>query len=221
MRVKICGVCRPEDAELAVSAGATHIGMIRVPGSPRTQPERIVAEVSRFAEGAVRVGVFVDADAAIIRGEADRLRLDVVQLHGSEPPSLIEALRRTGIEVWKTVKPASAGALRRDVARYAAADMILVEGSSDRGHGGVGARFDWDALEPALGDWAHGRPPGVGGGLTPENVDVAVRRFRPGLVDVSSGVESELCRKDEERVREFITAARRASLEAGPHGTEG
>ena len=154
------------------------------------------------------MGVYVDALLATMVSESERLELDVIQLHGREPPERVEALSGAGLEVWKVVKPASAAELLEAAARYRSAALILVEGSSDRGHGGVGASFDWDAVADATGRLPAGTVLGVGGGLTPENVAAAVRRFRPALVDVSSGVEAAPGRKDMDRVAAFIRAAR-------------
>lgn len=206
--VKICGVCDPADAADAVSAGATHIGVIRVPGSRRTRSEAVARAVCVAAVGARRVGVYVDASTATILREAEHLGLDVVQLHGHEGPERVERLMAHGLEVWKVVKPERAEELLAAARRYGSADMLLIEGRSGRGHGGVGARFPWAEIAAAMDRVPHGTRLGVGGGLTPENVAGAVRRFRPWLVDVSSGVEREVGRKDPDRVRAFVRAAR-------------
>lgn len=215
--VKICGVCDPADAAVAVEAGASHVGVIRVPGSRRAGPEEVARAVCEAATGARKVGVYVDASTATILGEAERLGLDVVQLHGEEPPERIRLLLDEGLEVWKVVKPERAADLLAAVERYRAADLLLIEGRSERGHGGVGARFPWDEIEAALDRVPAGTRLGVGGGLTPENVADAVRRFRPALVDVSSGVEFGPCRKDPARVRAFIAAARGAGATMQGH----
>ena len=208
--VKICGVCTPEDAALAVEAGASHVGVIRVPGSRRTQPPGTARSICEAAAGARRVGVYVDAEVATILQEAELLGLDAVQLHGREAPDVIPVLAAEGLEVWKVVKPDGAEALLSAAERYGGADLLLIEGWSDRAHGGVGARFPWAEVAPAVERLPSGLPYGVGGGLDPDNVATAVRRFRPALVDVSSGVEAELCRKDPDRVRAFVATAHRA-----------
>jgi phosphoribosylanthranilate isomerase len=208
--VKICGVCDPRDAELAVAAGATHVGVIRVPGSRRTRPIGVARRVCAAAVGARRVGVYVDASTAAILREAESIGLDVIQLHGDEGPERLESLQRHGYEVWKVVKPLDAAELRVAADRYALADLILVEGRSDLGPGGVGARFPWAAVAAARDSLPEGTRLGVAGGLTPENVADAVRTLRPALVDVSSGVERSPCEKDPERVRAFVAAARGA-----------
>lgn len=206
--VKICGICDPADAVLAVESGATHIGVIRVPGSRRTRSAAIARAVCAAAAGARKVGVYVDASTAAILREAEFLGLDVIQLHGREAPERMKALADHGYEVWKVVKPVRAEDLLRAARRYRGADMLLVEGGSAEGHGGVGARFPWEEVAVAVDRIPVGTLLGVGGGLTPENVAEAVQRFRPALVDVSSGVERETCRKDPERVRSFVAAAR-------------
>ncbi len=208
--VKICGVCDPADAAFAVEAGASHVGVIRVPGSRRTGALDVARSVCEAAAGARKVGVYVDAPVAAILREAEELGLDVIQLHGREAPDQVARLSAEGYEVWKVVKPEGAEELLEAASRYRKADMLLVEGRSDMGYGGVGARFPWAEVAAALDRLPTGTLLGVGGGLDPDNVAEAVRRFRPALVDVSSGVESELCRKDPDRVRAFITAARRA-----------
>ncbi len=208
--VKICGVCDPRDAEVAVQAGATHVGVIRVPGSRRTRPLSMARDVCAAATGALKVGVYVDASMATILREADVLGLDVIQLHGQEEPDRIEGLTLHDLEVWKVLKPVRAEELLRASRQYSAADLLLVEGRSDRGHGGVGARFPWAEIAAATDRLPPGTLLGVGGGLTPDNVEQAVRRFRPALVDVSSGVERETGRKDPDRVRAFVESARRA-----------
>ncbi|MBW3554432.1 MAG: phosphoribosylanthranilate isomerase [Gemmatimonadetes bacterium] len=212
--MKICGLCRPEDAALAAGAGATHGGVIRVPGAARWRPLETARAVLDAGVGLRRVGVFVDAGADTVRAEAEALGLDVAQLHGTESPAEVESLRRAGLEVWKVVKPADAGGLLEAASRYAAADLLLVEGSSEAGAGGVGARFDWRILEDVLESLGPARRVGVAGGLTPANVAEAVRRLRPSLVDVSSGVERAPGEKDGERVRAFVARARAAEDEA-------
>lgn len=207
-KVKICGVCEPADASYAVEAGATHVGMIRVPGSRRTRPLELAREVAAAAAGAKAVGVYVNASDPVITEEGAALGLDVIQLHGDEPPERVEALAGAGRAVWKVVKPRSAADLLTAAARYRSADLLLVDGWTARGEGGVGARFPWDEVEDAIAGLPEGTVLGVAGGLTPDNVAEAVRRFRPALVDVSSGVETAVGRKDPGLVRAFVQAAR-------------
>lgn len=206
--VKICGLCDPADAAYAVKVGATHVGVIRVEGSARTRPASVARDICAAAEGARKVGVYVDAPVSTILEEAASLGLDVIQLHGAEPPERVQSIAAHGYEVWKVIKPLRAQELLDAVGHYPAVDLLLLEGRSTRGHGGVGARFPWGEIEGAVDALPAGTRLGIGGGLTPDNVAAAVRRFRPALVDVSSGVEREVGRKDWDRVREFVEAAR-------------
>jgi phosphoribosylanthranilate isomerase len=211
--VKICGVCSAADAALATAAGAAYIGVILAPGRART---RTLAEAEAiFAGTAVqRVGVFVDAEPDEMLRAAERLALDVLQLHGSEPPELAARLAASaGAQVWKAVAVRRAADVRAAAADYVgAAQGILLDGWSPRGRGGVGAAFDWAeaaAFRPAL-------PPGmtlvVAGGLDAGNVGRVIPLLRPDVVDVSSGVEESLCRKSAERTTAFIAAAHAAGI---------
>lgn len=218
--VKICGICDPKDAVVAAEAGASHIGMIRVPGSRRIRPADVARSISAAVSTARTVGVYVDATVAAILHEVEELGLDVVQLHGQEGPERITELADVGLEVWKVVKPARGGEFLEAARRYGVADRILIEGRSDRGHGGVGAPFPWDEVAAVADRLPTGTRLGVGGGLNPDNVAEAVRLFRPSLVDVSSGVELEPCRKDPKRVRAFVAAAQRAGAQLADEDVE-
>jgi phosphoribosylanthranilate isomerase len=163
------------------------------------------------AGGACRAGVFVDADAATVLRAVERLELDVVQLHGAEPPSLVEAIRAaSGVEVWKAVRVRTPGDVEHAGVVYHQADGLLLDGWSEHGHGGVGARFDWAATAAARRK-LHGRARVIAaGGLRPDNVAEAIRLLRPDAVDVSSGVEERIGRKSVEQVHAFIAAVRGA-----------
>lgn len=211
--VKICGVCDPSDAADAVQAGATHIGVVRIPDRRRTRPLVVAREVCEAAAGALRVGVYAGSSNVTILREAEALGLDVIQLNGGASPARAEALASRGVEVWVVVKPGRAEELLEAARAYSGVDMLLVEGRGDHDPAGIPLRFRWGEVAAAVDRLPTGTLLGVAGGLTPENVGQAVRRFRPALVDVSSGVEREVGRKDPSRVREFI---RRARMSAGP-----
>lgn len=206
--VKICGVCRPEDAAEAGGAGAAYVGVILAPGRRRT---RTLAEAEAIfgATSARRVGVFVDAGVDEVRDAAERLRLDVVQLHGDEDPATVEALSRSlGCEVWKAVRVRGSEDVVSAASAYGSAHAVLLDGWSEHGHGGVGARFDWSAVAPACAALRDGTRLVVAGGLNAGNVAAAVAALQPDVVDVSSGVEAMPGRKSTERVRAFLDAAR-------------
>ncbi len=217
--VKICGLCRPSDARLAQESGADYLGVVLAP-SPRRQEAEAALEIWEAAEGAEarrgrltarRVGVFVDAaeDGAI--DTAARLGLDVLQLHGAESPELCRRIGAAGDwRVWKAIHVDRGTDLVREVGRYAGAvDGVLIEGRSDRGEGGVGARFDWEIAASARQIWPEGLTLIMAGGLTAGNVSSAVQVVGPDVVDVSSGVERVLCEKDPEKLRAFIAAVKK------------
>lgn len=213
MKVKICGLCRAEDTAHAVSAGATHVGVVLVPGSAREQTLESAAAVLAPAAGAKRVGVFVDASPEAVRLAGESLRLDVLQLHGGESADRVADLAGAGPWlVWKGVRPRSAAELEEALRIYGpVADGVLVDGYSTVGAGGVGVRFPWEALEAVRDRVPRRLMLGVAGGLGPDTVADAVRRLAPDLVDVSSGVEAELCRKDPVKVAAFVAAAQAAA----------
>lgn len=221
VRVKICGVCRPEDAAVAAECGADYIGVILAPGYGRS---RTVAEAERIfdaARGARRVGVLVDAAPGEVSALADRLRLDIVQLHGNDSPDAVAAVRDTGrVRIWKVVRPRLAADLLEAIRRYASVvDGLLLDGPgrvAGTGAGWTGGRFPWDAVAEGRGHVPGGLDVVVAGGLEPDNVASAIERLAPDVVDVSSGVESAPGAKDPERVRAFIAAARSARAAGAP-----
>jgi phosphoribosylanthranilate isomerase len=210
LEVKICGLTRREDAEAAAAAGADYAGVILAPGYRRSVLPAAAAEIL----GSLplrRVGVFVDAGLEEIRAAAERAGLDVVQLHGFEPPALARALREEGRwRVWKALRPRSVAEFVAEVERYAGVvDALLVDGWSERAAGGTGTAFEWEEIarqREALGETALV----VAGGLSAENVARAVRLLRPAAVDVSSGVERSPGAKDAAAVAQFVAAARGA-----------
>ena len=193
-RLKICGVTNIDDAKLAVANGATHVGMIFVPGTPRAvdveQAEPIAAAVREG--GAKPVGVFRDASVEQVIAAARTLDLVAVQLHGREDAATIAAIR-AGFpgEIWAV---SSDGAPPRE-----GADRTLF----DSGSGGTGETFDWAALGNRP-DLATGF---LAGGLTPDNAAAASRVGAYGL-DVSSGVEAAPGRKDPAKMIAFFAALR-------------
>jgi len=212
MRVKICGVCRPGDAARAVRAGADLVGVILAPGFERTCTEQEAAAILGSAGHALRVGVFVDApgDTAAI---AERLRLDVLQLHGAETPEQAAALKLAGPwRVWKAARVREAEDFLDAVDLYAeVVDGLLLDGWSARAAGGTGAGFDWNEVAPHRVVLPASCELIVGGGLTSDNVTRVVDVLRPDVVDVSSGVESAQGWKSASKMDAFVAAARAAA----------
>jgi phosphoribosylanthranilate isomerase len=204
--IKICGVTRLGDALEAAALGADALGFMFYEGSPRHLSVAEAAEICRESDPRVRkVGVFVDASARFIEAAAAECGLDFAQLHGEESPEFCAGI--DGVEVIKAFRVANAGSLAR-IAEYRTAFWLLDSAVPGK-PGGTGTTFNWELAGKARG---AGAPFLLAGGLTPENVAEAVRVARPDGVDVSSGVESEPGRKDRERMKGFIDAARAAAL---------
>lgn len=213
--VKICGLGREEEVAAAAVAGAAYGGLV-LADSPRRLGEAEAGRLAAAARGSglAPVGILVDRSADRIARAADELGLAVVQLHGGESPETCATLRRRGLEVWKAVRPRSRQELGGLVERFrGAADALLVEGWSAERVGGTGTAFPHEWVEAGEGNPRPARLV-LAGGLDPENVAEAVRRVRPDVVDVSSGVESSPGVKDPDRIRAFVRAVREASREA-------
>lgn len=207
VRVKICGLCRPEDARVAAEAGADLLGVVFAAG-PRRQDAASARRIWE-GQGAGRAGVFADADESEVLRVADVLACSVIQLHGSESPEACERIRAAGPwAVWKAIR-VRGDELSAQVRRYAAvADAVLVEAFDAGGLGGTGAPLPRAALARARAAWPQGLALVVAGGLAPENVAAVARAFDPDVVDVSSGVEAQVGAKDPERVRAFVRNAK-------------
>lgn len=208
LEVKICGVCRPEDAALVSAAGADYIGIILAPGGRRSRTTEEAARIFAAAPGCARVGVFVDEAPARIRAVAAELALDVVQLHGTEAPALLAELRCAGRQLWKALRPRTAAEFLAGVKAYAdAADALLLDGWSATAPGGTGARAPWAELSTARPELPNGLRLVLAGGLHPDNLAAAAASLTPQVVDVSSGVEGADGWKDPALIRSFVAAA--------------
>ena len=229
--VKVCGVTTPDDARLAADAGADAVGLNFVSGSSRRVDVARASAISAvLPAGVLTVGVFAGHAPDEIRRVVDAVGLGAVQLHGQlfngvvvDPPETCAALR--GLRVIRAVRlgPDGLAEARRWFeaagALGAGPELALVDAAAPRGAaadrlGGRGETVDWRALADA---GPLGVPWVLAGGLTPENVAEAVRISGARAVDVASGVEAAPGRKDARRMRDFVTAARRA-LGLGPAG---
>ncbi len=203
VRIKICGITNQADAAAAVRAGADALGFIFYAGSPRcVAPERAAEIVAGLPPFVVPVGVFVNAAAGEIESICETAGIQAAQLHGDESPGFCEALAGQKRPVIKAFRVRDAS-WKSDAAAYPVGAVLLDTFAEDR-YGGTGTTFDWRLVE--------GSPHRVilSGGLNPDNVAEAVRSVRPYGVDTGSGVEREPGRKDHDKVRAFVEAARRA-----------
>jgi phosphoribosylanthranilate isomerase len=200
-KIKICGITREEDALLCRDLGADFMGMIFVESSPRyVEPERAAAIVQSLGEARPRVvGVFRDQSSDYIRSVAAQVGLDVIQLHGHETNDDIRELDLP------SVKALRVGDDLPDTKAHESADWLLFDTLDERRAGGTGRRFDWSLLA----GYARDKPFFLAGGLTPDNVAVAISAARPDAIDVSSGVESAPGIKDREKLHTLFERIRR------------
>jgi phosphoribosylanthranilate isomerase len=201
---KICGLSTPEAIDAAIRHGASHVGFVFFPKSPRDiVPER--AGQLSSAEHVGRIGVFVDPDDALLAHAVAQANLTGVQLHGDETPERVAAVKaRLGVEVWKAVPVRTRADLDVAKAYRGAADRILYDAKTPKGTlpGGMGLRFDWRLLD----GFVHPLPWALSGGLDTANVAEAVGISGARLVDVSSGVESAPGVKDVDKIAAFLTS---------------
>ena len=215
--VKVCGMTRRQDADLAADLGASAIGFIFWPGSPRyVTPEDAREIVRRKAAGVKAVGVFVDEPVERVREIADQVGLDMVQLHGSESAVVVRDCvaqlksRPTGTvpagrdlsRAIGLIKSIALNGSPVDLSGFDEDVLILLDAHDPARHGGTGRTIDWDAARGI----ARTRPTILSGGLNPDNVSAAVAAVQPYGIDVSSGVESAPGVKDAIRLRRFFEA---------------
>ena len=200
-RVKICGITNLEDALHAVRCGADALGFVFYSGSPRwISPEKARLIISELPPFVTTVGLFVNQPTEEVRNVGDFCHLDVIQLHGDEPPEVCQDL--APCRVVKALRLRDAGSLD-GVDHYPVCAVLLDAWVPDR-FGGTGHRCDWQLAAEV----SRQRTTILAGGLDAGCVAEAVRLVRPYAVDVSSGVESVPGRKDPDKVAAFIRSAK-------------
>lgn len=202
VHVKICGVTSIDDATMCVREGADSIGINFWKGSPRYCDEITATRIAEAVKGKTRiVGVFVDDEFDHVAHIRDRVQLDCVQLHGHEAPELLAQFLPHAYKAFRLRDEADIAVIEKFEGQY-----VLVDAYVEGAMGGTGLRADW-SLAAKL---TKSHKVILAGGLTPANVASAIRTVRPFCVDVASGVESNLRKKDEKKVRAFIEAVRAA-----------
>ncbi|MDM7458374.1 MAG: phosphoribosylanthranilate isomerase [Paracoccus sp. (in: a-proteobacteria)] len=208
-QVKICGLTAPDQVRAAVDAGASYLGLVFFPRSPRAVDAPTAARLcAEIPVGIASVGLFVNPTDALLDEVLAKVPLDIVQLHGDETPDRVAEIRAvTGLPVMKAIGIAGPDDLPQLLDHGTVADLLLVDAKPGPGAdlpGGNGLAFDWRLLQGRrfLRPWL------LAGGLTPANVSEAVRLTRAPGVDVSSGVESAPGVKDAALIRQFVAAAR-------------
>jgi phosphoribosylanthranilate isomerase len=204
VRVKICGITRREDAELAVELGAWAIGLIFHEPSPRKADLQVAAGIGdEFKRQAEVVGVFVNRELGEVAEIADACSLTMLQLHGDEGPVYCDEIRRrTGLKIMKAARVRDAATLQA-LNAFRMVDYHLVDAHHPDLFGGTGETFDWQLLRARRSNV----PLVLSGGLTPDNVHDAIVATNPWAVDTASGTEASPGVKDPAKVQAFIRAA--------------
>ena len=208
MRIKICGITRPGDAEQALALGADTVGCVFHAESAR----HVTAEIAQDIQIAVGnagtlVGLFVDPTVDQVQAVLDRIDLDVLQFHGQESPAFCEQFQRPYLKAVAMSADVDLSAVNK---AYESARGLLLDSAQEGQFGGTGQRFDWDWIDAGLENRLM-----LAGGLSADNVGEAIRQVRPAAVDVSSGVETDTGIKDSDRMRAFIEAALPEMSEGG------
>jgi len=200
---KICGLTTPETLDAAIAGGASHVGFVFFPPSPRNLGfEQAKALIARVPVHVGTVGVFVDPDEALLSA-ALATGIRIAQVHKTSPERA--AAIRSRLSVWAAVAIKTRADLAQAAAYRGAADRILYDAKTPEDAalpGGMGLRFDWKLLE----NFAHPLPWALSGGLDAANVREAASVTGARLVDVSSGVETAAGVKDVAKIAAFLQA---------------
>jgi phosphoribosylanthranilate isomerase len=209
VRAKICGITDATAMRAAVAAGASHVGLVFYRPSPRyVTPAAAAALAALVPDSVTKTGLFVDANDAEIDAVLAAMPLDLLQLHGSEPPARVAALKaRTGVPVMKVIKVATQSDLAAAAPYYDVADWLLFDAKppkdrTDALPGGNAVSFEWHLLK----DCQWPLPWMLAGGLNAGNVAQAVRLSGATVLDTSSGVEDAPGCKNPDKIRAFLAA---------------
>ncbi|MCI0455065.1 MAG: phosphoribosylanthranilate isomerase [Candidatus Dadabacteria bacterium] len=200
VRIKICGITNLEDALLSVDLGANALGFVFYKESKRyVEPDNALNIISKLPPFTTTVGVFANQDLDEIINIRDKAGFDVFQLHGDETPNFCKKLGRNVIKAIRVKDNITLEEIESYPVR-----AILFDTYSTKNYGGTGESFKWEILK----DFDLSKKVILSGGLTPENVSLAIRIVNPYAVDVSTGVEDYPGKKDPKKLKRFIEAVR-------------
>lgn len=208
-RTKICGITRIEDVQSVVDAGADAIGLVFYPPSPRyVSPQQAVELVKYIPPYIQLVGLFVNANADEIQQVLQTVPLDIIQFHGDETPEQCQAIAAQVKRRWyKAIQVKPDLDVLAEVQKYhqVGASAVLLDAWHPDLKGGTGHAFDWSKFPKSE------IPLILAGGLTPENIEQAIKITQPYAVDVSGGVESAKGIKDQQRIQRFMQGVQRGT----------
>ncbi|PSB34740.1 phosphoribosylanthranilate isomerase [Chlorogloea sp. CCALA 695] len=203
MRVKICGITKPDQGKAIASMGANALGFICVPASPRyVTSSQIRAVREQLPDNVERIGVFANSTIAEIDRIVAEADLTGVQLHGDESPDFCVQLRQVlpQVEIIKALRVKNSQALEQVDIYTSYVDTLLLDAYDPQQLGGTGKTLDWDALQAFNPKCAWL----LAGGLTPLNILEALSQVKPNGIDLSSGVERNPGDKDLNKVSQLF-----------------
>jgi phosphoribosylanthranilate isomerase len=195
-RVKVCGITRRQDAEIAIEMGADAIGLVFYKPSPRAvtiaQAKSIIEQLPPFISV---VALFVDAEASFVEQCIEQLPISLLQFHGDET---VEYCEQFTLPYYKAIRMRNGIDLSDVCAKFVSANALLVDTFQEGVPGGTGKTFDWSLVQ------SIDKPIILAGGLTSANVRTAIAQVKPYAVDVSGGVEQQKGIKDPEKIHAFM-----------------
>ncbi|MFA5103958.1 MAG: phosphoribosylanthranilate isomerase [Candidatus Margulisiibacteriota bacterium] len=203
-KIKICGITNFKDALLACRYGADAVGFVFAKSPRRISVKKAAAICSKLPPSISKVGVFVNQNAGMINNAVKKCGLDYVQLHGDESPAFCGKIKAPVIKAFRVGDGFSLPGIKR----YKVA-AILLDSFSPVLRGGTGKVFDWKVAVRAK---RTGLPLILSGGLNADNIAAAIKKVRPRMVDVSSGVESRPGRKSAAKMKKAIAIAKRGCI---------
>ncbi|WP_195985120.1 phosphoribosylanthranilate isomerase [Clostridium sp. D33t1_170424_F3] len=202
MKVKLCGIRRPEDISYVNAFPPNYIGFVFAKSKRQVTAETTAALTQQLRQDIQTVGVFVNEPLESLLHIAQTARLNVLQLHGDEDDAYIAVLRqRTGLPVWKAIRVTDAESLQR--ADRLPVDRLLLDSFSPAAYGGTGQTANWAIIRTARPQ----KPFFLAGGLTIDNLEEAIESVRPDGVDLSGGIETGGC-KDREKIKAVVERVR-------------
>ncbi len=204
-KVKICGITTLEDARFASGALADYIGFIFYPDSPRYVEPAKAGAIINWIEGPEKVGVFVNQPLDDVNNVARQTGINLVQLHGTEPPEYCDLVDLPVIKVFHVIDQTNREELLMTLKKYEhSADYFLFDSKTETQWGGTGKTFDWNILK----EISMTKPFFLSGGLNSENIRRAIEAVEPSAVDLSSGLEKAPGLKDFDKMEEFFDVMR-------------
>jgi phosphoribosylanthranilate isomerase len=205
LRLKVCGITELEDARYLAGAGADYLGFIQHEESPRYAPPSLARDIIEWVHGPKPVGVFVNDGAAEINAAVDEAGFELAQLHGQEPPHVVEQVDCPVIKAIHVRNDAAPEQLRTLFERYEdTAEYFLLDTHNSSVWGGTGESFNWRLARELSSDY----PIFLAGGIDADNVQRAVETMRPFAIDLSSSLEEVPGEKSFAKIDAFLDAFR-------------